>query len=510
MRGLSMSSTLRNAALLGPLLVLTGLAGAGCRSPAPAQPVPGELRLPESLERRVEQRFGTLLGGARSSRTQAAAASQVYGFELDLLSLERLPVEGLESLAAQTRMLASPLGEAPIRGATRLAVGAGFAQGAPAASLWEALLAGAAGRARLAASHRGVLAGGMSVLLHLEASELIEDPDNFLREWPERGPVLKELTAGLESRGPQGLGVGLGLSNLALGEGDADASLPPPEGGRPGGEFLQHEWLVPSPRPVPDAGPLLLVVPSPFASGEGAAYGIRILVHSLEDPLGEAEQAALAESLSAAEASAALLERSLAHASPQELQALEQQRLYKSLKAAPELELLRGLVGYLTSQGTADLAADLVLVADEGLLREWIERLPEPNSGQAESLPDALPFDVAWQLERAAWLQLAQLAVAGDLELWQDALLLAHAGEVGRYPSTLGVEVRRAADARDFQARLRSENLLFLEDSSASARVRAFDWLERRGAAPAGFDPLASKADRKRILEQFAKMNSEQ
>ena len=505
-----MPSTLRNAALLGPLLVLAGLPGAGCRGPVPAQPVPGELRLPENLERRLEQRFGTLLGGARSARPEAAQAAQVHGFELEFLSLERLPVEGFESLAARTRLVANPSGQAPIRGATRLAIGAGFAQGAPATALWEALLAGAAGRARLVASQQGVLPGGMSVLLHLEASELIEDPDNFLREWPERGPVLKELAIGLESRGEAGLGVGLGISNLGPGDGDPDASLPPPEGGRPGGAFLQHEWIVPSPRPVPGAGPLLLVVPSPFASGEGAAYGIRIELTSLQDPLGEAQQAALEESLSAAEASAALSGRSLAHASPAELQALEQQRLYASLRSAPKLELLRGLVGFLTSEGSAELAADLVLVADEGLLRAWIERLPEASSGQAETPADAAPFDVAWQLERAAWLQLAQLAVAGDLELWQDALLLRHAGEVGRYPSTLVVEARRAPDARAFQARMRSENLLFLEDSNASARVRAFDWLERRGAAPAGFDPLDPKAERKRVLEQLAKVNSGQ
>ena len=510
MRGFAMLSILPKAARLGPLLALALLAAAACHSPKPAPPAPGELRLPEGLEQRVEQRFGTLLGGARSTRPEDAQEGPAFGLELQLLSLERMPPRGFEPLAAHTRMVANPLGRAPIRGATRLAVGAGFAQGQPAEALWEELLAGAAGRARPAGSHLGVLPQGMSVVLSLEASELIEDPDNFLREWPERGPVRKRLAAGVESRGAIGLGVGLGLANLARGAADAEASLPPPEGGRPGGEYLQEEWLVPSPRPEPDAGPLLFVVPSPFASGEGAAYAIRIELRSLGDAQAEGQVAALGESLAAAESTGKGVANAVANASPEELQRLEQERLYRSLKTNPELSLLRGLVGFLTDENSSQLAADLVLVADERLLRQWIERLPEASGDEAESSPESVPLDAAWQLERAAWLQLAQLAVAGDLELWQDALLLRHAGEVGRYPSTLVVEARRARDAQAFQASMKSENLLFLEDSNASARVRAFDWLERRGAAPAGFDPLGPKAERKRALEQPAKVNSGQ
>jgi hypothetical protein len=61
----------------------------------------------------------------------------------------------------------------------------------------------------------------------------------------------------------------------------------------------------------------------------------------------------------------------------------------------------------------------------------------------------------------------------------------------------------RAANSRaSLDARLVSENLIYLEDSSPSARVRANDWLAARGRAPAGFDPLGPPRQRREALER--------
>ena len=44
------------------------------------------------------------------------------------------------------------------------------------------------------------------------------------------------------------------------------------------------------------------------------------------------------------------------------------------------------------------------------------------------------------------------------------------------------------------------ENRIYLEDNSPASRVRAYDWLKARGAAPKGFDPLANPRDRREAL----------
>jgi len=51
-------------------------------------------------------------------------------------------------------------------------------------------------------------------------------------------------------------------------------------------------------------------------------------------------------------------------------------------------------------------------------------------------------------------------------------------------------------------ARVIAENLIYLEDASPASRVRAYDWLQSRGRAPAGFDPLGTPRERRDALEK--------
>ena len=73
-------------------------------------------------------------------------------------------------------------------------------------------------------------------------------------------------------------------------------------------------------------------------------------------------------------------------------------------------------------------------------------------------------------------------------------------GEVGRSSATLADVLAGATSLASWKARLSAENRIFLEDASPAVRVRAFDWLNVRGAAPEGFDPLASLAARRAAL----------
>lgn len=103
-------------------------------------------------------------------------------------------------------------------------------------------------------------------------------------------------------------------------------------------------------------------------------------------------------------------------------------------------------------------------------------------------------------LEREAWSFLAAKAMNGDLPPELQSVALRRAGAAGAFPTTLEEVARSASDAEAIARRLIDENRLLLEDSSATTRVRAFDWLRARAAAPPDYDPLAALAARRKAL----------
>jgi hypothetical protein len=103
-------------------------------------------------------------------------------------------------------------------------------------------------------------------------------------------------------------------------------------------------------------------------------------------------------------------------------------------------------------------------------------------------------------LEIAAYRLLLDHALPDDVPPAHEALLVLHAGEVGRSQALLS-EILADEPALDaLQARIVAENLAFLESNAPSSRVRACDWLAGRGRAPAGYDPLAPREERRAAL----------
>ena len=78
-----------------------------------------------------------------------------------------------------------------------------------------------------------------------------------------------------------------------------------------------------------------------------------------------------------------------------------------------------------------------------------------------------------------------------------------HAGEAGRHAASIEQLTRGVGGRADFDGRVLGENLIFLEDSSPSSRVRAYDWLQSHGHAPAGYDPLGPPKARRAALERM-------
>jgi hypothetical protein len=244
-------------------------------------------------------------------------------------------------------------------------------------------------------------------------------------------------------------------------------------------------------------------VRSPFEGGEAAAYALWFELNTVAEITPEHQAGhlqALQEALASSKAAADLQ----VITSPEE--SLRQAALaaYCNLDPESNAEQLRAPLLYLARVGEAPLTEDLALGADLACLQAWVQGLPK------EALNDQSTVQyIVWQVECAAWYSLSSRAQRGELPMGLEATLLRHAGEAARYPSGLAEGAPRALSQEAWLEHLVAENLLFLEDSNMSARVRAFDWLQRREVAPAGFDPLATREARRAALKAANSSNDQ-
>jgi hypothetical protein len=152
---------------------------------------------------------------------------------------------------------------------------------------------------------------------------------------------------------------------------------------------------------------------------------------------------------------------------------------------------------FLANQTDATLCGDVALVADENVLSGIARRVIEKTNGAA---PD--PALLGWTLDSACFEELAALQAGERMPSELSAVLTAYAGEAGRHAASL-VDVAKSLSSREqLDARLLAENLVYLEDASPAARVRAYDWLRTKNRAPAGYDPLGSNKERRAALER--------
>jgi hypothetical protein len=157
----------------------------------------------------------------------------------------------------------------------------------------------------------------------------------------------------------------------------------------------------------------------------------------------------------------------------------------------------RATLVYLARETGAKMAGDTALSFHDASIAGLAERVAAALKELARPLD---PAAVGWVLERESLLVcLDAVETEGDdLTL---GLLLAYAGDVGRYPGDLRTVVLGAGDLPALEEALVSQNLLHLEDNSPASRVRAFDWLLLREKTPAGYDPLGSREARRKALE---------
>lgn len=159
---------------------------------------------------------------------------------------------------------------------------------------------------------------------------------------------------------------------------------------------------------------------------------------------------------------------------------------------------IRRAILFVAGESGADILAEAALLVPDAQLIALAEQALDVLDAAST---DATTPRLAWQLDRAAILVLARCVEQNPAAL--ASTFSARFGEVGLDPSAVAELAAASASREDFQARLQAEHVLYLEDTSPAARVRAFDWMKANGIAPAGYDPLGPRAARRAAIERY-------
>lgn len=427
---------------------------------------------------------GTTLGGAGALEpSNGGATGEGLVLHCRMLYLEEAYDEGLERLEAASALVADLFGDRPVLPIAGLTAGAGYALGAVATAWMREVEDGAAGRTRVLDERTVYLPPGSTFSFSVSAAETalggtgvpIERSIGLWLTWTEDGP---RVSISLDDLDPD---VEAERRVRAVEAGEALA-----EPGLPMDDVMRREVVVLDVAPT-RGEPLVVRLPSPFATGEGCAFAAWV---ELADEAEEGGAAAGAAERIAAEAAD--------YAARTATFGLEEQ---DALRLSSTLEALREGGGrpallLLAAECGASLAGDLALVADDEVLTAITDRVSSPG----QPVPSSLEA-IGWQLESAAWAALCARALEDGLPPALEGLLFQHAGALTRYPDVILDALAGTGDLDAFAERLAAEQRYFLEDIDPSARVRAHDWLREHGRGVAGYDPLAPRKERRAALE---------
>lgn len=495
---------------------LVALTLVACRSTPPPPPEPVPLEAPAEFVVEATPYVGSALAGPAPEGAPLPDPAAPHLVALQALYLRPAPAatfaadtHGLEPLWDAFE-LALELGNTPgVTATPRLFRGARYATGPRAAELFAELTARPAPEVLALTTVEAVVGPGLAFALEGRTADRVVDPDNFLGEFARRGPIPMGFRASVGASAEGALDWTLALFGPLAS--DPRALVPPgDERYRPGSVAPTEQLVRPAFDPAPGA-PVLVLLPAPFDDEPGRS--IAVFVEWLEDGPRAAELLAETRTELAAAAERA---NTVDVYDPAERTVRE--AITRLEQVAANAGDLRPVLLFLAAELGSKVASDVLLAARDAELGVLEVHVVTDFKARTK--------DARWALEAAAWRTLTAAARGDRLQLPKgvsvsngsaprlqpiqrtrgesaalEGVLLRHAGEVGRYPRLIENLVAMSVDTEDFRLRLEAENRAFLEDSNPSARVRAFDWLQRRDLAPAGFDPLASAAERRAALE---------
>lgn len=469
------------------LLIALALTG-GCASKAKPPPL-----LPPPAEVQLTHFTGTAISGPLSDAVDVGEPVQALAVQFSVIALENpSPDIGLPPLGAAARLIRASADGDAVRASTRLTLNTRLSIDADD-SLVDALLSGQYGRAAPMRRIHGALPAGVTTLLTVAQTE---------------GQRFFELAVSRRSSEPSPPTTTPASSSVELAvvlqdwvaapaddsvSSEADMASPPAR--PPARKFLQHEIAVIDELSIDAPRKIALVVPFTFADSETQAVAVLIEIA----PATEADP----EHVQAMARCAEELQRSAQAVAAQAVarsQESDWPGLASALSAMSQPASRRAAMVFLADQTGAPICRDAALICDEMLL-DQLSRTIVDRAASAKN--DARTRQVlGWLLDYSALEFLSALASDNKLPVELSAVLLQHAGQVGREPSSIAEMIKAAGSKEDFDRRLTAENFLYLEDSSPAARVRAYDWLAARQAAPSDYDPLASDAQRRAALDR--------
>jgi hypothetical protein len=467
----------------------------GCRSGGEtAEPPP--VVAPE-LEYGTRHFVGSVLSGPLPLMAvdDAADPADAITVHCELTYYEQLPQYDLPPLGTQARLIGSMRGENAILPSPAFTTRVQYATPDVAPGILEELESSSNGRSLLLHHFEGALLHGTSAVFAARSVELLE---LAIDEQAQRRMAFSFLRNAGDL-----IDFGIVVDQLAKPDDEtiADSADEPldldPYLVERDDRVLQREYLLLKSPPVLDGGPILILAPSPFPGDEGAGFAMRIEVRSA--PTAEPDASAHAELVAAMQADfVSEYEQAQEAARRLENAELQERQVAEALRNLRFNELQRKTLVFLTTTTGAPLAEDLALIVTDENLKLYADMVVAAAERSDRVMTEE--GGLGWIFERGAFQFLTSSLSEDQISPSHFGLLLKHAGEAGQFPAIIEDALAVSQNRREFTQRIVEENRIFLEDHQVAARVRAYDWLVARDAAPEGYDPLGDADARREAL----------
>ncbi len=462
--------------LLMPLALLAPLAMAGCQANKPEQPA--ALAAP-NVQTHIDYYNGTPLSGPRATAVTLGTPTDTLAVKLQLFAWDHLPAEQMQLVGGAARLIIATRGADPVLPSSQITQGSLIASGDVATKLIGELDVASNPHSAKIASFDGIVAGGATTVFDAAEGEGPSAPRRTieLRVFREQKPAPAD-----------GLQVAITIE-------DQPGTAPKTASTQPSPSRSETALFD---RPLQGgADQLVLLLPLQLNGSPANVFVAALSVFPGSNDAGHVK--AVADAQKTLNDSAAAIAKK-----PQvgPIEGSEWAGLESALSAITQPGSRRAALAYLAGQTQAHICLDTTLAADDSTLdtlsQAITKRVADP----------ALPHTTAalsWALDLSAFelLATARMNQTGPhLAPELVAVLTLYGGEAGRHGSTLEEIVRHLSSRQDLENHLIAENMVYLTDSSPSARVRAFDWLRSRSLAPAGFDPLGPIKQRREALDR--------
>lgn len=447
------------------LVFIMSVVGCGCsmspRKP-PTPPAPPELKV-ETISF-----VGSPLSGpttAPAPRIDVGTASRI---DVTWVALEKVPSDALLPLDAQSRLTSAPLSAGPVLNVGQNTRSMRFGEGERAGTFVAAMRGGTFGAVADVVKQTALMVPGVSAQFQCA-------PSGTAKNQP------REITLTI-ARGVTGQ-----KSNPTTQPGDGVIAIGIDSADETGQEIALLDGLV-----FHDNATFALLIPCEITGTPWRALVADITVRNASD---DSDSAAAVEQLrkdlgNASASGRPVVAAGAAHDLPAMQSAIA--ALRRNGDARPSLLFLSRSTG-------ARIAGDFTLVAEDAriaaLRDQFLAIVPADATPAEESL--------RWMLDRSALLVMSEPTEDKQTSPEIASVLMLYTGELGRQPDSIREIVKTVGSSTDFQTRVVGENLIALEDSSPGARVRAFDWLQRQGKAPPGFDPMGDRKSRRDAINRM-------